>query len=247
MDTYEDLIGTPRYPLGHPGLKKMFVNSTRIEDGDLASLIRQAHARRPFALGQCYSNTNQVVTDAKGNGWKNIFAYAGWLVIEDQLPFHHAWAVLEEGGESKVIDISSLNIPPHLTEEFDKKISEETEERKRAAKKKAEGKPEDEANQILRADAVEWHIESRKRMNELFRPYETGDVIECRVWGGIPQGHVYIGCPCRADEAIAVFKKWHPKFGAQSHHQAMGQPTLMQLIDQGREDEARKQLEREMR
>jgi hypothetical protein len=246
LNAYEDLIGTPRYPLGHSGLKRVFTNpSTRIEDEGLAALIRKVHASRPFQFGQCYSNVERAVANAKGNGWKNVLPFAGWLMIKDQEPIHHAWFVLTVGGESKPIDLSSFTVPAPELKALDEALAKESAERLRDAKKKTEGLPAAEANQIVKQAWLDWQIECRQRSSAVFRPYETGDIVSCRVWGDVPVGHVYIGCPCLPNEARNIFLRWHPRYGKQSNHAGAAEPTVMQLVEQGRVADARAKLSKE--
>lgn len=235
-----DLIGLPRYPLGHPGLKRVFRLETakRIEDDGLAALMRQVHKRTPFKAGSCYTNTERVIANAKGNGWSGVLPFAGWLIINEGLPIHHAWAV----HQGQVIDFGSARIPPEFLRALDEKWKKIGEERRRESVQKTEAIVDPVVAVESARDAwVKFEIDRRKELNAICRPYEEGDIIEHRAWGLPPEGHVYVGCPCTPEEARVIFNKWHAKYGERG--EGPGELSVTQMLERGLENNARKTLE----
>ena len=57
-----------------------------------------------FYTGHCYSNTQRLIENCKQAGIKGVKPYAGWLVGNDGMVIHHAWAVFEADGHSHLLD-----------------------------------------------------------------------------------------------------------------------------------------------
>lgn len=211
-----DLIGTPRYPLGHPGLRRVFSAGTGrpVEDDGLAALVRQMHRARPFMQGTCYGNTARLYSDATANDFKGIVPYGGWLLVDSPdsaqpIPIHHAWAVL---GEDRLIDLSLLSTDYDIREAI---------YRKWWAKKPSEGR-----------ELLLWNVAWRRDKIEMTRPLYAEDPTQFRVWGVVPKGSTYIGCPCDAVESARLFRLWHSKYGKINDYDAPGVKSLSQQIEE---------------
>lgn len=189
-------IGGKLYPLGaRRKEKRVFTheNTKRISDSDLEALMREVHKQRDFRSGYCYTTTTRVVMNALHNGWPKIQYFSGWLTISGGEPLHHAWAVLGDG----VIDMTCLFASVALMKKFDENTKE------RAAAAKAAGGD----------TLIEWAVQWRREWIELIAPFEAGDIIENRVWGQVPEGYVYVGCPSDAKESVLLFNDWHARYG----------------------------------
>lgn len=241
LDGLIDLIGLPRYPLGHPGLKRVFRPETSdpINDDGLAALMRQVHKTKPFKSGLCYSSTERIILNAVNNGWKNVLPYSGWVIIGDSAPVHHAWAV----HQNQVIDLCSVRLPEQILRGMDERFHALSLEREKDyAIKSIEIKDKDARAAFMRQEWVRFQIDWRNEMNAIFKPYEEGDIIEKRVWGLLPYNYTYVGCPCTPQDARALFNKWHAKYGAISDHEGPKELTITQMLERGMESEAREKL-----
>jgi hypothetical protein len=224
MNAFLDLVGTPRYPLNIPQYKMVFeeAGASVIADDSLAALMRQVHKAKPFQSGYCYTNTKRVVDNAVANGWDKILPFAGWLIIGDTRPIHHAWAVYE----GKIIDLCTVRIPTDKLEEFDRKWKKIGARCQEAAKRMGDRDKEREV-------WIKFQIAARKASIEFANPYEEGGIIENRVWGVPAPFHVYVGCPCDPNEARTIFNQWHRKYGEADNHEAPGVKTPMQMLEAG--------------
>jgi hypothetical protein len=236
-----ELIGLPRYPLGHPGLKRVFRPETAdpIKDDGLAALMRQVHKGKPFKPGLCYSNVERVILNAVNNGWKNVLPYSGWVIIGDSAPVHHAWAV----HQNQIIDLSSIRVPEPIIKAMDERLRTLSREREKESVLKSLEIKDPAAREAFMQEAwVQFQIDYRNDMNATFKTYEDGDIIENRGWGLISYNYTYVGCPCIPNDARAIFNRWHAKYGAASNHEGPGKHTITQMLDLGMEDAARKKL-----
>lgn len=229
MNPHLDLIGTPRYPLN---VKMKFrtifeaEESGFIDDDNLASLMRQIHAKNPFKSGICYGNTERVVRNASENGWPRITAYAGWIMVKDEPPVHHSWAVLD----GKVIDFSFVVIPIDVLTKFNDEWVKRGQEY--YARSKGTGQ--------LDQEWVQYQLDSRKAYLDLNADYESGDLIANRIFGRIPSIIVYCGSPCSPEEARRIFNIWHPVYG--KAEDAPGEASVIQMLGKGDDDGAKKKL-----
>lgn len=241
LDGLIDLIGLPRYPLGHPGLKRVFRPETAdpINDDGLAALMRQVHKSKPFKSGLCYSNTERIILNAANNGWKNVLPYSGWVMVGDSAPIHHAWAV----HQNQVIDLSSIRIPEQVIKAMDERLRALSREREQEVILKSLAIKDPEVRVAFeREEWIRFQIDWRNDMNTTFKPYEEGDIIENRGWGLLPYNYTYVGCPCTPQDARAIFNRWHARYGAISDHEGPKSLTITQMLERGMEDEARKKL-----
>lgn len=212
-----DLIGTPRYPLGHPGLRRVFRpgDGKRIDNENLAALVRTMHVRRPFEAGMCYTNVARLRTDAETNGFRGLVPFGGWMLLsssdsKEPVPVHHAWVVL--GGDC-VIDLSMLFRDHELRDAIYNEWW---------TKQPAPGTPE----------VRQWNIDWRKARIEATRPFYGLDPVEHRVWGVVPEGSIYIGCPCDPKQSVELFRKWHARYGKIDGYDGPGVKSLTQKIEE---------------
>jgi hypothetical protein len=229
MNPHLDLIGTPRYPLNvKMQYRTIFAaDGTRpIEDEGLAALMRKVHEKVPFKSGLCYGNTERVVCNAAENGWSGIRAYAGWIMVKDEPPVHHSWAVLN----GQVIDFSFVVIPMEVLTKF----NEEWGRRGQAYYARSKGTGQ------LDQEWISFQLESRKAFLDLNNDYERGDIIPNRVFGKIPSIITYCGSPCSPDEARRIFNIWHPIYV--KDHDGPGEASVIQLLGKGDDEGAKKKL-----
>lgn len=57
-----------------------------------------------YKVGECYQNTEQVYRRLKGIGVK-VETYVGWLIVQDSLPIHHCWCIVNN---RHIIDLSDM-------------------------------------------------------------------------------------------------------------------------------------------
>lgn len=83
------IIPTVMYPLN--GSYQVFHagNTVRTEDPDMLAAIDTVK----YKIGQCYTNTKHVVDALREAGFDAV-SFAGWLFIDEQIPIHHCWAVV---------------------------------------------------------------------------------------------------------------------------------------------------------
>ena len=209
-----NLIGTRRYPLSQPMKKRIFVpgDGAPIRDERLEALVRAVHKFKAFDPGACYTNTLSLMKNACQNGWYGkIESWAGWIVIagdSKQPPIHHCWAVLNN---IHLIDVSNLKASAAMNDAFEAEAVE--------IKKKYAG---DEIG-----DAIAWRIAWNNRL----RPLEQGDIIENRVWGQVPDGYIYVGCPTHPQTAQEIYGTWQAKYGPTDNMPEAGVATLSQEIN----------------
>jgi hypothetical protein len=228
MNDFLGLIGTPRYPLNIPQYQMVFeeAGSSVIEDEGLSALMRQVHKARPFQSGYCYTNTERVLANGEANGWSKIIPFAGWLLIGNTRPVHHAWAVYK----GKVIDFCTTRIPTAKLDEFDRKWNEIERRCQEAVKEEFERTGDRSKGKEV---WIKYQIAARKASIEFSKPYDEGDIIENRVWGVPPPAYIYSGCPCDPVQAREIFRQWHPKYGKEDNHEAPGTKTPMQMLEAG--------------
>ncbi|MGH9390492.1 MAG: hypothetical protein ACRD1Z_12815 [Vicinamibacteria bacterium] len=236
VDDYVSLVGTPRYPLCHPGLARVWRagEGRFIDDAPLAHLLRAVHRGVPFQNGMCYSTVERVFVNAKANGWKNVVPYAGWLVIESPTApdgqtaiLHHAWAVCFTGREAEKGVIGPL-VTEGLVLDFT--VAMKSFETMRAfwngRRKEIQEAAEREGTEEAKVRcAVQW----RKEWVEAMRPLDEGDPVTCRVFGTVPEGHTYVGCPADMLEARKIFRDWHEKY---REGEGPGEKSLTQEIEE---------------
>lgn len=208
----KDLIGTMKFPLaGKRNERREFpAGGPKVTDDGLAALVRQLHRERPFGFGSCYSNTERVCQNSWTNGWiKKIKPYAGWVVFDrkPEHPIHHAWAVLND---QLVIDMGQLMASGRLEDEYMAHW--------------------DEARKSWKGSAFDLNVAWREDWCRRLLPYEDGDVIENRVWGEIPPGMTYIGCPCLWEDARLTFNNWHHKNRKTVEYPRPGEQSPTQTI-----------------
>lgn len=89
-----------------------------------SNIIREIFDSLPFRIGRCYDNTNMLFK-ALTNAGIQADAYAGWLLIDDTIPTHHAMVVVDE---HCVLDPSSRNFNdlPSLPDNTDKQVIRDT-------------------------------------------------------------------------------------------------------------------------
>jgi hypothetical protein len=215
-----DLIGTAKYPLvGKRDERVDFkAGGERIADEGLAKLIRQLHKERPFMAGACYSNTERVCQNAWPNGWLGkIKPYAGWVVFDraQAKPVHHAWAVLNG---TQIIDMTTLA----RMNEIEAAYMEHWEQIKKDWK----------------GDAFSLNVAWREDWVRRLMPLEDGDPVDNRIWGVVPAGMTYIGCPCLWEDARLSFNSWWSKNKKHQQYPGPGEksPTqaIAQLVREGR-------------
>lgn len=233
---YLDLIGLPEYPLNVPrrAMTTFFPeDSKKIDDSLLADILRAVHKRKPFQPGLCYTNTETIIRQAhaqtKGmRHWPRMKSYAGWLLaFEKAPPVHHCWAVLD----GQVIDMSFPVVPKDVKDKF----SEEWRKKGEAYYARALGTD-------VKKEWVQFQMDTRKEWSRLTHQYQHADIIDNRIFGKIPTGLIYCGAPCTPDEARMIYNKWYLSYGKAKGEEGPGEASILQMIEQGREDEAKEQL-----
>jgi len=207
-----DLIGGPLFPLGHPKKKVVFGpgRGKPIQDENLAALVRTIHKRDLFQVGECYNNVDILQKNLNANGWWKTTCFVGWM-LSDFLPknIHHAWLVFN--GES-VIDLGQFRFAREISNKLRPLHAKIKEEFTKAGKTET-------------AFEIHWR---EIWCRELFA-YEHGDVITNRVWGQVPEGFVYVGCPCTPDQGRLLYNNWFKKYGKETDT-VPGQLTPTQVI-----------------
>lgn len=218
-----DMVGLPMYPLNYPKLKKVFAaeSGSEIQDDSLAALLRKIHERTPFEFGNCYSNAEKIVQNANLNGMKGLTTYAGWLLFDSnrERPVHHAWVVR---GQDQIIDMGFLRQQTTLAEVVMPQVDEQ-------------GKEAEKAGKLLEFN-IAWRIAWARQL----RPLEIGDILTNRVYGKVPPLVTYVGCPCDAETATTIYRRWHKIHGTKTGDVAPGESSMSQeitrLIEKGAPD-----------
>ena len=94
-------IPSKEFPLSKKGIKIFnYTNTARPEYPRLEQVFNATE----FHTGRCYSNTFRLLEGCKKAGVKSVKPYAGWLIGQDGMLLHHAWAIYEEDGPACLMD-----------------------------------------------------------------------------------------------------------------------------------------------
>ena len=94
-------IPSKEFPLSKRGIKIFHFANTGRPD---YLLLEQVFNATEFYTGRCYSNTLRFIENCKEAGVEAVKPYAGWLIGQDGMVLHHAWATYEADGNTCLID-----------------------------------------------------------------------------------------------------------------------------------------------
>lgn len=99
------IIPTVYYPLNGNYEVFHYKNTEQVHD----EAVLKVFDRIKYSIGRCYTNTKALVAALRKEGI-DVKSYVGWLFVDETIPVHHCWAVLNGN--------SILDLSDDLTQKF---------------------------------------------------------------------------------------------------------------------------------
>lgn len=94
------IIPSPKYPLPFDDIHIFSSqNTAKLTDDNIIAAFDSVE----FQIGRCYTNIDALIKYCNSHGINGVKSYVGWLVVGDDMPVHHCWAVYQ----NSVLDFSS--------------------------------------------------------------------------------------------------------------------------------------------